>query len=335
MKILITGGAGYIGSITTELLSKKSKHELIVLDNLERGYQEAIDKIRCLKKSKILLVKADIRNRNSLEKIFEYYKPTAILHFSAYKSVSESNLKPSQYYENNVLGTKNLLDVSIKHNVKKLTFSSTAAIYGDSLKMPLKENSKMLPKSVYGKTKLEMENLVKRYYGNKNSSVYIFRFFNVIGASNNGFLGENPKLSTSLVPLVVQAGLGNNNYLTIFGNKFNTPDGSQLRDYISVNDIASAHLKVIDRRNHSGIHIYNLSTNTPTSCLEIISFVENALNKKINYTIGKPRTEDIVTSYASSMKIQEDIGWIPKEKIIDAIRNQIKWTKENPEGLLY
>ncbi len=335
MKIIITGGAGYIGSHTV-LEALKRGHRVLVIDNLERGYLEALERVERLSGIKPEFIKADLRNAEEINKIIEDFLPECAIHFAAYKSVGESEQKPDMYYENNVKATENLLLALIKNNTKKIIFSSTAAVYNPEQELPFTENSEMSPISVYGKTKAEMENLISDYAEKYGMEAIAFRYFNAVGNDDSGEIGEDPRSSTNLLPIVMQVLTGKREQVQLFGDNFNTEDGSQERDYIHVSDLASAHITAAETTLETGrMYIMNLSTGKPTSCKKVFEIAEKESGKKLNYQVVEPRAGDPERSYASNSLAKETLGWEPTRTIEVSIRDQWRWASNNPEGYKY
>ncbi len=332
MKILVTGGAGYIGSHTA-LEALRNNHDVIVFDSLERGYKQAIERVEKLAGKRLTFIKGDLRNIEDIGSALVETKPDVIIHFAAYKSVGEGQKEPEKYYENNVKATQNLLEAMNANNVKKIIFSSSSSVYGMAKDLPITEETPTGPISVYGKTKLEMEKLVDEYTKKYLLQSVSFRYFNAIGADSSGEIGEDPSASTCLSPLVMQTIVGRREKILLFGNKFQTSDGTQERDYIHVSDLASAHILAAEKDIEKGkMIILNLSTGTKTSCLEIFDFAEAITGKKLNYEVVEPREGDPITVFAVSEKAREYLGWAPKRDIRESLKDQWNWTRKNPDG---
>lgn len=333
MKIFITGAAGYIGSHAT-LYALKNGYDVIAFDSLERGFKESIDRIQNLTQKNIKFIKGDLRNIDDISNALQENLPDIIFHFAAYKSVGEGEIYPERYYQNNVEGSLNLLETMKKLGIPKIIFSSTSAIYGNNPNVPFTEDTPASPISIYAKTKLKLEEIVQKYVNENGIKAISFRYFNVIGADESGQIGEDPKTSTNLLSVVTQVLIGNRESVSLFGNKFKTKDGSQERDYIHVEDIVNAHFKAIDY-NNSDFEIFNLSTGSPTSCLEIFKIAEEITGRKLNYIIVEPRKGDPEVSYAISTKAKKLLNWSPKYNIEQSISSYWNWVVNNPKGYSY
>lgn len=328
-KVLVTGGAGYIGSITLiELLNRD--YQVMVVDTLERGYKQALDRVKQITGKDFGFEKLDVRDEEKLSKVFDTFKPDAVIHFASYKSVGEAEAEPEKYFDNNVGGMRVLLDVMDKKGVKKIIFSSTAAVYGQG-EVPISEKSPTQPLNAYGQSKLDMEKLSKTYADTKGFSVVALRYFNAVGAHKSGLIGEDPSRSTNLLPLVLQTLVGRRNEVLLFGNNFHTVDGSQERDYIDVYDLAIGHIAALEK-NIDGFEAINLATGTPSSCLKVFAIAEEVAGKKLNYKVVGPRKGDPEIVYAISKKAKDILDWEPVKNIRDSITDQWAWTKLNPEG---
>lgn len=332
MKILITGGAGYIGSHTV-LEALRKGYEVAVIDNLERGYLEAVKRVEKLSGSKVAFFKADLRNIEEIEKVFEEVMPETVIHFAAYKSVGEGQKEPEKYWKNNVEATENLLKVMVKYKTKRIIFSSSAAVYGMSKDLPITEESEKNPISVYGETKLEMEKLVQKYAKEYGFEAIAFRYFNAVGADESGEIGEDPSASTNLLPLVLQTLAGKRAEVLLFGNQFSTEDGTQERDYIHVSDLAEAHILACEVELPKGeLLSLNLSTGIRTSCKKVFDIAEEVSGKKLNYRVVEPRDGDPEVLYATGEKARNLLKWQAKRDIRKSIEDQWKWTAGNMEG---
>jgi UDP-glucose 4-epimerase len=324
MKLLVVGGAGYIGAVTVELLIENN-HEVIVLDNLCRGHEHAVS-------SKARFVKGDMGNADDLNAIFQAEKIEAVMHFGALSLVGQSVEQPALYFRNNVTNGITLLDVMLAHDVKKFVFSSTAAVYGEPHTSPITEDFPLVPNSPYGDSKLAYEKILK-WYANAYGLMYAaLRYFNVAGATETS--GEDHDPETHLIPLVLQVARGNRPHLTIFGDDYQTPDGTGIRDYIHVKDLAKAHLLAVEALKNPGqSSIYNLGSGTGFSVKEIIEVARKVTGKSIPIEIGPRRAGDPSTLIASSQKIQEELGWAPKYGALETIIGDAwKWHQANPNG---
>jgi UDP-glucose 4-epimerase len=335
MNIFITGGAGYIGSHTV-LEALRRKHRVFVFDSLERGYREALDRVQVLANKQIIFFKGDLRKREEIADALKDTKPDIVIHFAAYKSVGEGEKEPDKYYKNNVEATLILLDEMIKNKINKLIFSSSAATYGIVDHMPITEQSPTNPISVYGKTKLEMEKIIDSFTKTYGLESVAFRYFNAVGADESGEIGEDPRHSTNLVPLVMQTLIGKREKVFLFGDKFETADGTQERDYIHVSDLATAHLDAAEKSFNQGeMLILNLSTGEKTSCLQVFRLAEEISGRKLNYEVIDPRQGDPVILYADNSKAKFTLGWKPQRDIKKSIQDQWRWTSKYPDGYNY
>ena len=335
MKIFITGGAGYIGSHTA-LEALKQNHDVIIFDSLERGYKEAVERVENLSGKKVNFIQGDLRKEEEINNALESTKPDVVIHFAAYKSVGEGQKEPQKYIENNVHATEILVQAMVRNNIKRIIFSSSAAVYGINKDLPITEDSPKNPISVYGQTKLDMEKLILKYAKEHNLEAVSFRYFNAVGADESGQIGEDPRYSTNLLPLVMQTLSGKREKVMLFGNKFSTKDGSQERDYIHVSDLADAHIKAAEISIPKGeMIILNLSTGERTSCLEVFNISEEVSGKKLNYEITEPRDGDPEVLYADNAKAKQILNWEPKRNIRKSIEDQWKWTIQNPNGYRY
>ncbi len=328
MKVLVCGGAGYIGSHTVlELLNQG--FEVVVLDNLETGHREAVPK-------DVQLLIGDLRDQQFISKVFKEHTIDGVIDFAAYSIVGESVSNPLKYYRNNVFGTINLLEEMVRNNVMNIVFSSTAAVYGEPEKVPITEEMPKSPKNPYGDSKLVVEGLLKNCSKSHGINYSTLRYFNVAGAHESGSIGESHDPETHLIPnvLKVALGLAKKDFLTIFGNDYNTFDGTCIRDYIHVTDLANAHIlalkKIYDTNSNC---IYNLGNGKGYSNLEIWKTAEKVTGRKIKMEFDQRREGDPAILVASSEKIKLELGWSPKfsslEKIIETAWN---WHYNNPNG---
>lgn len=319
MRILIVGGAGYIGSHTVKLLVEQG-YTCIVLDNLVYGHREAVYK-------KAFFHQADLLDKESLNDVFSQYNPDAVIHFAAYAYVGESVTNPAKYYKNNVTGTLNLLDTMLKHNVKKIVFSSTCATYGNPQYTPIDEKHPQAPINPYGQSKLMVENIFQDYekaYGLQHISL---RYFNAAGCSEDGALGESHEPETHLIPLVLKTIKGERENISVFGTNYDTPDGTCLRDYIHVEDLAEAHILALKKLgNFCGC--INLGTGVPTSVKEIIAAAEKVTGKMCSAEYAPRRPGDPAILYAANDLAKKVLGWEPRYTSIEDIL-ATAWQWEN------
>ena len=334
--ILLTGGAGFIGSHTIIELDKAG-YEVVVVDNLINSKEEAIRRVETIINKPIDFVRADVRDREAMNKLFDSHHFHAVIHFAGLKAVGESVAKPLEYYENNMNATFVLLDVMRNHNCKNIIFSSSATVYGDPAIIPISEQC---PKgkctNPYGQTKSMLEEVLSDVQRADNTwNVVLLRSFNPIGAHPSGLIGENPNgIPNNLMPYITQTAIGIRKELGVFGNDYPTPDGTGVRDYIHVCDLAAGHvcaLKAID--NNCGLAIYNLGTGRGYSVLDVVKAFEKANNLKVPYSIKPRRAGDIATCYCDPQKAFEELGWKAQYNIEDMCRHSWNFQTKNPNGL--
>ena len=331
--ILVTGGCGYIGSHTVlELLNKN--YDVVVVDNFSNSSFESLKRVQELTGKKVTFYEADIRDEKKMDEIFLSHKVDAVIHFAAFKAVGESCKLPLKYYENNISGTVSLLQVMNRRGVKKIIFSSSATVYGDPEKLPLDENCRLSTTNPYGSTKLMMENIMQDVQKADNEwNIILLRYFNPVGAHESGRIGEDPKgIPNNLMPFVAQVASGKLQCINVFGNDYDTPDGTGVRDYIHVVDLALGHIAAIENCNQSGVHIYNLGTGHGYSVLDMIHAFEKACGKKLPYKICDRRPGDIAACYACPDKAKKDLKWEAKFGIEEMCASQWKWQSGNPMG---
>lgn len=335
MNILLTGGAGYIGSHTIIELDKAG-HSVVVVDNLVNSSEESLRRVSQIIGKPVPFVKADVRNAVAMNDVFNEYSIDACIHFAGLKAVGESVAKPLEYYENNMNATFVLLDVMRKHNCKNIIFSSSATVYGDPAIIPITEEC---PKgqctNPYGKTKSMLEEvLMDLQKADPEWNIVLLRYFNPIGAHQSGLIGENPNgIPNNLMPYITQTAVGRRAELGVFGNDYDTPDGTGVRDYIHVCDLANGHvcaLQAIERK--CGLAIYNLGTGHGYSVLDVVHAFEKANNLKVPYSIKPRRPGDIATCYCNPAKAKAELGWEAKYGIEDMCRDSWNFQKNNPEG---
>ncbi len=335
MKILVTGGAGYIGSHTcVELLNEG--YDVVVVDNLYNASPKALDRVKEITGKDLTFYEADIRDREALEAIFAKENVDAVIHFAGLKAVGESVVKPLEYYENNIAGTVNLCFAMRKYNVKNIIFSSSATVYGDPAQIPITEEC---PKGTctnpYGWTKWMLEQiLMDLHTADPEWNVILLRYFNPIGAHKSGLIGEDPKgIPNNLLPYVAQVAIGKLECLGVFGNDYDTPDGTGVRDYIHVVDLAVGHVKAIEKlKAKEGVSIYNLGTGNGYSVLQVVHAFEKACGHPIKYEIKPRRAGDIATCYCDPQKAKDELGWEAKYNIEDMCADSWNWQKKNPNG---
>ena len=335
MKILVTGGAGYIGSHTcVELLN--SGYEVVVMDNLYNASAKALDRVQQITGKTLTFYEADMLDQPAMDKIFEAEKPDAVIHFAGYKAVGESVVKPIEYYHNNMTGTLLLCDTMRKHGVKNIIFSSSATVYGDPLEIPITEECpKQSQTNPYGQTKTMLEQvLMDIHRADPEWNVTLLRYFNPIGAHKSGLIGEDPKgIPNNLLPYVAQVAIGKLKCVGVFGNDYDTPDGTGVRDYIHVVDLARGHVKAIEKfKENKGVLIYNLGTGNGYSVLQVIEAFGKACGKKIPYEIKPRRAGDIATCYCDPSKAKRELGWEAEYGIDEMCADSWKWQTQNPNG---
>ena len=335
MKILVAGGAGYIGSHTVVEL-QNAGYEAVVLDNLSNSSEKVLERVEKLTGKAVPFYKADILDRAALEKIFDQEKPDAVIHFAGLKAVGESVQKPWEYYENNIAGTLTLVDVMRNHGVKNIIFSSSATVYGDPAIIPITEEC---PKgqctNPYGWTKSMLEQiLADMQKADPEWNVILLRYFNPIGAHKSGTMGENPNgIPNNLMPYITQVAVGKLKELGVFGNDYDTPDGTGVRDYIHVVDLAAGHVKALKKiEEKAGLCIYNLGTGIGYSVLDIVKNFEEATGVKIPYVIKERRAGDIATCYSDASKAKRELGWEAQYGIKDMCADSWRWQSNNPNG---
>lgn len=335
MKILVTGGAGYIGSHTcVELLN--AGYEVTVVDNLYNASPKAIDRVEQITGKTLRFYEADLLDRAAVDKIFAQEKPDAVIHFAGYKAVGESVAKPLEYYHNNITGTLLLCDVMRNHNVKNIIFSSSATVYGDPAMIPITEECpKKTPTNPYGQTKTMLEQILMDIQkADPQWSVILLRYFNPIGAHKSGLIGEDPKgIPNNLVPYVAQVAVGKLKSVGVFGNDYDTPDGTGVRDYIHVVDLARGHVKALEKfKEDKGVRIYNLGTGHGYSVLQVVKAFSKACGKDLPYEIKPRRAGDIATCYCDPAKAKKELGWEAEYGIEDMCADSWRWQSQNPNG---
>jgi UDP-glucose 4-epimerase len=334
MKVLVTGGAGYIASHTNiELLN--CGYEVVAVDNLSNSNMESIRRVEKLTNRKIKFYENDILDKSALQKIFEEEKIDAVIHFAGLKAVGESCKIPLKYFKNNVSGTINLLEVMEEYGVKTLVFSSSATVYGDPQTVPITEDFPLSVTNPYGRTKLMIEEILGDIYAADNSwNIAILRYFNPIGAHESGEIGEDPNgIPNNLVPYIAKVAMGVLDKINVFGDDYDTPDGTGVRDYIHVVDLAIGHIKAIEKlKDKPGLVTYNLGTGRGYSVLEVIHNYEKACKKKLPYVITDRRPGDIAISYADPAKANKELGWKAVRDIEQMCRDSYNWQSKNPNG---
>lgn len=334
MKILVTGGAGFIGSHTCLALLEQG-HNVIVVDNLVNSNLKSLERVMELTGRRIDFCCVDICDQNELAGIFAVHNDVeAVIHFAGLKAVGESCSLPLDYYRNNIGGTVSLLTCMKDADVKKLVFSSSATVYGTGNPMPLREDMSTGASNPYGRTKLMIEEILKDLYASDNSwEIALLRYFNPIGAHPSGLIGEDPSgIPNNLMPYITQVASGKLPQLNVFGDDYDTPDGSGVRDYIHVCDLAEGHVKTLDGLTKSGVYTYNLGTGKGVSVLELVRLFEKANGIKIPYKIAGRRPGDVAVCYADVTRANRELGWLATRTVEDMCRDSYNWQKNNPNG---
>ena len=334
MKILVTGGAGYIGSHTTVQLLEAG-YEAVIIDNLCNSSREAVKRIGELAGKEPVFYEADLRDEDVLEQIFTEHKIDAAIHFAGLKAVGESVEKPMLYYENNLDSTFTLCKVMSRHGVKKLVFSSSATVYGMPKTVPINEEFPLSCTNPYGRTKLMIEEILRDLYVADNEwNVALLRYFNPVGAHKSGRIGEDPKgIPNNLVPYISQVAVGKLDHLRVFGNDYNTPDGTGVRDYIHVEDLANGHLKALEKlQSNPGVVTYNLGTGNGYSVLDMRAAFEKACGKPVPFKFYDRRPGDIAECYADPTKAKEELGFVAIRGIDEMCEDTWRWQSQNPDG---
>lgn len=332
-KVLVTGGTGYIGSHTcVELIN--SGYELVVLDNLSNSSLIALERVEQITGKAISFIQGDICSVSDLERVFEQYKIKAVMHFAGLKAVGESVQQPLKYYKNNVLGTLNLLEVMQRSGCKKIVFSSSATVYGDPKEVPIKENAELHATNPYGQSKLMVEEILRDLYSSDNEwAITLLRYFNPVGAHSSGLIGEDPKgIPNNLMPFISQVAVGKRKELSVFGGDYPTKDGTGVRDYIHVVDLAKGHVKALQTMDESSLNTINLGTGQGYSVLDMVKAFEQASGCSIPYQITERRAGDISECYADSTLAKEILGWHAEKSLEDMCKDTWSWQSKNPEG---
>jgi len=334
LKILVTGGAGYIGSHTCILLIEAG-HEVVVFDNFCNASKESIRRVEKIVDQKIEVIEGDIRAREDLHKTFNAHKIDAVIHFAGLKAVGESVAQPLKYYDNNVHGTAVLCEVMAEHGCKSIVFSSSATVYGDPHTTPIKENFPLSATNPYGRTKLFIEEMLRDLYVSDESwKIVLLRYFNPVGAHISGTIGEDPNgIPNNLMPFITQTAVGKRSCLSVFGDDYDTPDGTGVRDYIHVVDLADGHLKALEKiAGLQDVLTVNLGTGNGYSVLDMVKAFEKASGKEVPYCIAPRRSGDIAECYADPSYAKEILGWEAKRGIDEMCEDSWRWQSMNPDG---
>lgn len=334
-KILVTGGSGYIGSHTV-LQLLEANYDVVVLDNFSNSSAISLERVCELTNKTVNLIEGDIRDTDCLNTIFEEHDIDAVIHFAGLKAVGESVAQPAKYYENNVYGSLNLCKVMAAHNVKNIVFSSSATVYGDPVALPLNEDMPTgTPTNPYGMSKLMVELILTDLYkADTNWNIVLLRYFNPAGAHPSGRIGEDPNgIPNNLMPFITQVATGKRERLSIFGNDYDTVDGTGVRDYIHVEDLANGHLKALDKiDSKSGLFVCNLGTGQGFSVLEMVKAFEQASGKQIAYQISPRREGDVASCYADPSRASEALKWKATRGLERMCEDSWRWQSQNPDG---
>jgi UDP-glucose 4-epimerase len=334
MSILVTGGAGFIGSHTVVELLKDNK-EVIVVDNLSNSKREALDRVEEITGKSLTFYKTDLLNKEEMDEIFSKHDVDAVIHFAGFKAVGESVEKPLSYYHNNITGTLYLCELMKKHGVYNIVFSSSATVYGDPHEVPIKEDFPLSATNPYGRTKLFIEEILRDLYvSDDNWNVALLRYFNPVGAHKSGRIGEDPNdIPNNLMPYITQVAVGKLDKLSVFGDDYPTHDGTGVRDYIHVVDLALGHLKALEKlQTNPGVVTYNLGTGQGYSVLDVVKAFEKASGQEIPYKITDRRPGDIASCYADPSKAEKELGWKAERTLVDMCKDAWRWQSQNPEG---
>lgn len=334
MNVLVTGGLGYIGSHTViELLNEG--HNVVVIDNLSNSKEVVKDRIKEITGKDIKFYKYDLLNIEDVEIVFIENNIDSVIHFAAFKAVGESVEKPLEYYNNNITSTLNVLQIMRKFNVKSFVFSSSATVYGDSKIIPIHEGCPLSFTNPYGGTKLMIEDILRDLYKSDNTwNIAILRYFNPVGAHESGLIGESPNgIPNNIMPYITKVAIGELPELSVFGDDYETVDGTGVRDYIHVVDLATGHIKALEKLEaKAGLVTYNLGTGNGYSVLELVKALADASKREIKYKIIARRAGDVAVCYADPTKANKELGWVAKRDINDMCRDSWNWQSKNPKG---
>ena len=334
MSVLVTGGAGYIGSHTVvELLNEG--HDVVIVDNYSNSKPEVLNRIKAISWKSFTFCEADLLDQAAVDAIFEKETIDSVIHFAGFKAVGESVAKPIEYYHNNITGTLLLLEVMKKHGVKDIVFSSSATVYGMNNTSPLKEDLPTSATNPYGYTKVMIEQILRDVYVSDHDwNIALLRYFNPIGAHESGLIGEDPSgIPNNLMPYITQVAVGKLAELSVFGDDYDTPDGTGVRDYIHVVDLAKGHLKALESFvDHKGVGTYNLGTGIGYSVLDLVENFKRANDVVIPYKIVDRRPGDVGTCYADASLAKEVLGWTAEKDLADMCRDSWNWQSRNPRG---
>jgi UDP-glucose 4-epimerase len=334
VNILVTGGAGYIGSHTcVELLD--AGYDIVVIDNFDNSKREALARVSAITGKEFPIYAIDLLDKDAVETVFRAHRIDAVIHFAALKAVGESVAQPLRYYKNNLLSTLHLCEVMQTFGVKRFVFSSSATVYGAQETVPLREDLPLAPVNPYGQSKAMIEQILRDvHHADHEWGIALLRYFNPIGAHESGRIGEDPNgIPNNLLPYVTQVAVGKLPELTIHGDDYDTPDGTGIRDYIHVVDLAKGHVKALEWvMRENGIEPFNLGTGTGSSVLEVVHAFEQASGIRIPYRIGPRRSGDAARSYADPSKANRVLGWRAEKTLLDMCRDSWRWQSQNPNG---
>ncbi|HAR85242.1 UDP-galactose-4-epimerase [Clostridium sulfidigenes] len=334
MAVLVTGGMGYIGSHTTVELLKEG-YEVVIVDNLSNSKELVKDRIKAITGKEPKFYKYDVLNKEDMDKVFSENAIDSVIHFAGFKAVGESVAKPLDYYHNNLTSTFVLLELMRKYGVKNFVFSSSATVYGDAKIIPITEEAPLSATNPYGRTKLMLEEILRDLYSSDNSwNIALLRYFNPVGAHESGTIGEDPcGIPNNLMPFITKVAIGELKELSVFGDDYDTPDGTGVRDYIHVVDLAKGHLKALEKlKTNSGLVTYNLGTGNGYSVLDIVKAFSEASGREIPYKITARRPGDIATCYSEPRKANEELGWTAEKGIKEMCEDSWRWQSQNPKG---
>ena len=336
MNILVTGGAGYIGSHTClELITQG--HQVIIADNLSNSHRLSVKRVQSISQKEIVFYEVNLLNRKALDDIFQTHSINAVIHFAGYKAVSESVEKPLMYYQNNLQSTLLLCETMERHKVHRLIFSSSATVYGMNSKSPIAEHASLSATNPYGRTKLFIEEILRDWSKTiPKISIPLLRYFNPVGAHSSGLIGEDPQgITNNLMPYITQVAAGRKKILSIFGNDYDTIDGTGVRDYIHVMDLALGHVKALEYTlNSKGCDAFNLGTGKGTSVLELVEAFELTTGQKVPYQISNRRSGDVATCFANPTKAKDKLSWEATRDVVEMCRDSWNWQRKHPMGYL-
>lgn len=334
LTILVTGGLGYIGShLCIELL--KGGYEIVIIDNLSNSRLDTLERLKEISKREIRFYQTDLMDMKEIKKVFKENSIKGVIHLAGFKAVGESKDYPIKYYKNNITGLINLLEAMDEYNIRNLVFSSSATVYGMDNKSPLTEDMVLSTTNPYGSTKLLNEVILKDLYATDDRwSIEILRYFNPVGAHESGRIGEDPEgIPNNLMPMITQVAIGRRKKILIYGNDYSTYDGTCIRDYIHVVDLAKGHLKALEKNfNSKGINIYNLGTGRGYSVLDVIKTFERVTERMVPYEIVGRRLGDVAISYSDPSKAYKELGWKAEKSLEDMCRDAFRWQEKNPKG---